>query len=89
METEKINEQISESEKKELEFAERMKATMKVITGIIIVSYILVVWPLLYMGIDTVSIPVVGFVASTIVIPVLTFFAGIWIVWKFKFMQYK
>jgi len=87
METEIMNEQISDSEKMEKHFAERMKVTMKIILGIVIVSYILVVWPLLYMGINTITMPVIGFVASTIVIPILTFFAGIWIVWKFKFMR--
>ena len=82
-----IKEYIELNEKKEKEFSLRMKKTLKKICVITIFFYIIIVIPLLYMGIKTITIPIIGFMTSSILIPILTFFSGIWIMWNFKFSQ--
>ena len=82
-----VNEQINNNEKVSKLFECKMKTVAKTIMTIITICYLLVTLPMMAYGIDTIKMHIIGFMAMTLVIPVMTFFAGMWLVWQVKFTK--
>jgi hypothetical protein len=87
IESKNVNEQIHNSEKISVIFERKMKTVIKTIMTIITICYLLVVIPMMAYGVNEIQMHITGFMAMTLVIPVMTFFAGMWLVWQVKFTK--
>ena len=85
MDTENIQRNIEEQNKIETAFKLRMNRAIMVAMSLITIMYLIVVIPFLSAGITHITMHVVGFMAMILVFPILTFFGGMWLVWKKKF----
>ena len=85
MDTADIEASFDEQSKIEAVFKQRMRRAITVTIILMTIMYLVVVIPLMAIGTTQISMHIVGFVAMILVFPILTFFAGMWLVWKKKF----
>jgi len=85
LETSNIEASINEQSAIEKEFKKRMNRAITITVLLITSMYLVVVLPLVSVGTTYITMHIIGFVAMILVFPVLTFFAGMWLVWKKKF----
>lgn len=85
VETTNIEANIQDQKNIEEMFKKRMNRAITSVVILMTIMYIVVVLPLMYLDVTHITMHIVGFVAMILVFPILTFFAGMWLVWKKKF----
>lgn len=84
--TESIEEYMNQQKVLDTEFNRRMKGVIKFTLVVSIILYIAVVFPMMYIfDITHIIMHIVGFTALIMAVPLMTFFAGIGLVWKTKY----
>lgn len=87
MDEKTVNEQIENNERRSKDFERRMRNIRNVALLAIAICYLGVTFIMWAFGVKDITTPVASFMAMTLLVPMMMFFAGMWVVWQMKFTQ--